>query len=155
MKRSANILAVLLVAMLGGCVMWPWPHRAADTPLVVGNVMNGGVPMRGLPLLLASGREGVPCEGETSVVETGQGGEFAFEQHTHFSGWLVVMAHCFYPWSVCVESGDGWEPIFKAKDYTLCDSGPQWETTLDCDLSVKDRGRLCTAKENWVDKGDS
>lgn len=140
---KSGIALSLLAVVQTGCAVNLWPHRKYETPRVVGQLTEGSRPIRA-QVLLASGDGAAHCEGKVTTTSSAADGSFVFEPHRKIVAWVIIMAHCDYTWSLCVEKGETWENVYQSNEYTLCDTGPSGETSLDCDLARTD-SEICAA----------
>jgi hypothetical protein len=143
MKRALGIaIAAISVA---GCSIMPWPHTANVTPKVRGTIERGGKPLANAQIRVATGAKDDVCAGASSESATGPDGAFAVEPVTEFRLLLVVMAHTFFPWSLCYRDGAKWTALSIKKEYALVDSGPVGLQVVRCDVS-RIEGEQCQVK---------
>ena len=113
----------------------PWPHMANATPELRGTLNNGGNAAANVPVRVATGDEGNACTGKISEASTKADGSFVVEPVREFRYFMVVMAHTFFPWSLCYKNAGEWVVLASEKEYSLVDSGPVGVQVAQCDLS--------------------
>ena len=113
---------VLLSLVLTACV--PFPHRSNLTPGVAGSVTSHGVPLSSASLrLVVSGNAG-PCEGVTRDFKSTNEGLFYAPPLHQFNFFIVVMAHKFFPWALCIQQEGRWAVLLQERTYIFVDTGP-------------------------------
>lgn len=113
----------------------PWTHMANATPQIRGTLSIEGKPLGNVPLRLATGVEGNPCAGKSTETSTNTDGTFAVASIQEFRFLMVMMAHSFFPWSLCSKREGNWTALVVGKEYALVDSGPVGVQVVKCDLA--------------------
>ncbi|WP_413662900.1 hypothetical protein ACG1BZ_17260 [Microbulbifer sp. CNSA002] len=88
--------------------------------------------MNNLPVRVVAGNGVEQCEGRSSDSKTDKLGTFYLAPIEKFNFMSVIMAHSFFPWSVCALSNDSWITIAQDKAYALVDSGPVHKVEIEC-----------------------
>ena len=125
-----RIVILTLVFGLVGCV--PIPHYSNLTPEITGVIEQSGKPLENIPVRVVSGEESEHCEGQVSDVRTNEEGKFYLAPIEQFNFMSVIMAHSFFPWSVCAKNEESWVLLAKEKSYALADSGPMQKFEVQC-----------------------
>ncbi len=147
MKRATIVLAIVAIA---GCV--PVPHSANLTPGVAGSMKSNGQPVSSLPLrLVVVELKDQPCAGRNVEFQTNANGEFYAPPIRTFSWVMIVMAHAYFPWAVCANTGSTWTVIHQDRTYMLADTGPAFLVNLNCSMATD---WTCDAKEIWSPSQD-
>ena len=134
---------VLLLLVLTACV--PIPHRSNLTPGVAGSVTSHGVPIPSASLRLVASGNVSPCEGATRDFKSTKEGLFYAPPIRQFNFFMVVMAHKFFPWALCIRQEDSWAVLHHERTYTV-DAGLVWLEEISCDEGADWR---CERKPNW------
>ncbi len=134
MKRS--LCLAVAACILSGCAVVPWPHMANTTPKVRGAIQSEGKPGAELQVRVAAGDAGDPCGGRGVESVTGRGGEFEIEPARELRLLMVVMAHTYYPWSLCRREGTRWVALVSEREYSLADTGPIGTKVARCELAA-------------------
>ncbi|WP_444901359.1 hypothetical protein ACJJIG_17470 [Microbulbifer sp. SSSA007] len=124
-----NVIIVLALIMTGCVTM---PHYSNLTPEMTGEVKENGVPANNLPIHVISGNDSDHCEGKSAETTTNAQGEFYLAPLQQFNFTSVIMAHSFFPWSVCAKKDDTWFLLAKGESYALVDSGPMQKYQITC-----------------------
>ena len=95
--------------------------------------------------LVASGNA-APCEGVTRDFKSTNEGLFYAPPIRQFNFFIVVMAHKFFPWALCIQQEDRWLVLHHEDRYTLVDTGPVYLQEISCNEGADWR---CESHPKW------
>lgn len=125
--RVLGVVVASLVML--GCI--PFPHRVRLTPTTQGVVRTEQSPLAST-LIRASASEDSECGEPFVETVTAPDGRFSLPPATKRQWLVIVMAHRYFEYHICVEREGEWLVAHRSREYTLADSGPWWKSHLDC-----------------------
>lgn len=139
-----NLLLLLSVSTLAGCLVYPSKHEYPTEFGVTGLVLRDGQPVQGVQLTANSLYERSACEQPTQVVTTGDDGRFSFKSRTETARFKVVPLAPSAPTyflSVCTNDDEPL-PVYVAEIWAILPDA----IDLRCDLSTQlDGENVCSA----------
>ena len=125
MRRVRIATAVFVSMLLTGCIVFP--HRSHLTPRILGELA-GRADVR----VRVSASKEPQCRDAKRETSTNTQGRFVLAPLREWNSLVVVMAHRYFPWHLCVFEEGSWRVLHSARDYTLVDTGPAWTLYLRC-----------------------
>jgi hypothetical protein len=154
MRRALAGCALVGVSLLTGCIVFP--HRTHLTPMILGEL-----PDRPEARVRVSVSDARTCQGTTREVTTNEHGRFVLAPLREWNAFVVVMAHKYFHWDLCVYEAGQWRAWHSAQDYTLVDTGPVWTLVLRCSSGSEETPckeepyyeTLRKPEEQWLEHG--